>query len=43
MIFRIPSPAPDYLSFLYTEWKKPVNKKDRKKQHKWRNKGIKQK
>jgi len=40
MRFRVPSPSEDFLSFLYKDWKKPINPKDISKPNKWRSKSI---
>ncbi len=42
MIFRVPSPPEDFLSFLYRNWKKPIDIKILSQPDKWRNKKIKQ-
>lgn len=39
--FRVPSPSKKYLNFLYKNWKTPINLKNLKKDHKWRNKDCK--
>lgn len=40
MIFRIPSPPENFLSFLYKNWKKPINPKQVSRPDKWRSKSI---
>jgi len=37
-IFRVPSPAEKYLSFLYKDWKTPISLKKLEKPEGWRNK-----
>ena len=42
MTFRVPSPPEDFLSFLYRNWKKPIDIKILSQPDKWRNKKIRQ-
>ncbi len=42
MNFRVPFPPEDFLSFIYRDWKTPINPKNSSKPDKWRNKKIRQ-